>query len=356
MKVLCIGEEWRGSNSSGLFYALSRIGVLVNLVNEQTFVSANGKSFQVKALNKLIRTFQINDFNNYLISITKKTKPDWVLVYKGAYLKPETISFWKKMKLPVINFFPDVSFTAHGKYIPQCVPLFDFIFTTKTFAASDLNKNFNYPKEKVSFLPHGFDPMIHRPVTPSTACDASFIGNFSLRKFEYLKYLMENYPKINLVIWGSTWFKSQKSVLDHAIQYVPILGDAYADAIGGSKINIALLSEQVIGASSGDQITSRTFHITGAGGFMLHQRTDEVQQYFVEGEEMACFDTREELVEKIEFYLANPLERERIRMNGYKRAMKDHSLDKRALSLISILKNNKIINNFKIGDKNEPNL
>ncbi|GAB1446280.1 hypothetical protein MASR2M41_20440 [Flammeovirgaceae bacterium] len=345
MKILCIGEEWKGSNASGLFYALSRIGFVTNVVNELSYISTQAKTFSAKGINKISRSIQVNDFNAQLCSITQSFQPDLILVYKGAYISRDTIQFWKQRNLPVVNFFPDVSFMAHGKYIPDCIRLYDHIFTTKSFGAQDLKKNFGISSEKISFLPHGFDPTVHLPKQQDVSfqCDASFIGNYSLRKESYLKKLKEDMPEIDLRIWGSTWRRNDNDPLSTAIQSFAVLGDSYALAISNSKINVALLSERVSGASSGDQITSRTFHIPAAGGFMLHQRTEELKQYFEEGEEIACFESEAELVEKTAYYLSRESERERIRVNGYQRAIAEHSMDARAQSFVQILRVKHII-------------
>ncbi len=116
-----------------------------------------------------------------------------------------------------------------------------------------------------------------------------------------------------------------------------VLGDLYALAINSSKINLGLLSEQVKGASSGDQITSRTFHIPASGGFLLHERTDEVSNYYIEDKEITCFGNKEELISKIRFYLEHESERMKIKMEGHKRALKDHSLDNRAKDLLKVI-------------------
>ena len=115
-------------------------------------------------------------------------------------------------------------------------------------------------------------------------------------------------------------------------------GDLYALAISSSKINLSLLSEQVKGASSGDLITSRTFHIPGAGGFMLHERTSEVIKYFVENEEMDCFSDEIELIERVKYYLDNPVKRAEIAHRGHERACREHKLDHRALKLLEIIR------------------
>jgi len=339
MKILCIGEEWRGSNASGLFYAISRIGCQVQIVNELKFVNTAGSAFLTKGVNYLIRPLQIADFNQQLIAAAKYFKPQVILVYKGAFVEPETIMQWKRDGILTVNFFPDVSFLAHGKRIPSCVPLYDHIFSTKTFAAADLKKNFGILQEKVTFIPHGFDPLVHRKmrqVMEEFQCDVSFIGNYSPHKAEYLATLKSKYPD-TLQIWGGTWKRLRGRELNNTIKGIAISGDLYASAINSSSVNLALLSEKVLGASSGDQITSRSFHIPGAGGFMLHERTDEIALYFVEGEEMGCFSGAEEMLDKLQYYLKHENERRKIQEKGHQRALRDHSLDERAGRVLRIL-------------------
>ncbi|MBX2912900.1 MAG: glycosyltransferase [Cyclobacteriaceae bacterium] len=340
-KILCIGEEWKGSNSSGLFYALSRIGCITNIVNELRYISLAATAFQAKLFNRAIRPFQIVDFNYRLMSETTVFQPDLVLVYKGAFVKPETIVYWKNLGIPVVNFFPDVSFMAHGNFIPDCLIHYDHIFTTKSFGADDLKLNFEIGNHKISFIPHGFDPMVHRIIkqdgVEKFACDASFIGGYTPHKYDYLSQLAERSPGISLKIWGNGWRDKCQGTIGKSIQGLPIMGDLYALGINSSRINIALLSEQVKGASSGDNITSRTFHIPGSGGFMLHERTDEVLQYFEENEEVACFSSAGEMIEKVDFYLNHESERLRIQKKGYEKALNAYSLDNTAQMLLSVL-------------------
>ena len=67
---------------------------------------------------------------------------------------------------------------------------------------------------------------------------------------------------------------------------------------------------------------------------MLHERTDEVLNFFREGEEMACFASPDELADKTRYYLDHPDEREKIRLAGHQRATRDHSQELRAQKIL----------------------
>jgi spore maturation protein CgeB len=238
----------------------------------------------------------------------------------------------------LVLFYPNVSITAHGNYLPQDIPHYELVFTTKTFGIKDLEQTFGV--KNAIFIPHGFDPNIHRKleITPEDkkafGCDASFIGTFSPKKERLLAALKNAIPGIDLKIWGNQWFKSTSPVIKDCIQHTAISGDMYAMAIQCSKINLGILSEKVSGASSGDLITSRTFHIPGSAGFLLHEKNEESVQYFKQDIEAGFFDVEEDLVAQVKKYLANDSLRETVRIAGYERAQKEHSLDARAATVI----------------------
>ena len=345
MKILAIGPLWRGSNAGGLFRAMGREGCLIEVIDEFYFISLQTRSKLTKVLERIIRPLQVKEFNNDILKKIDVFRPDVLFVYKGVFVFPEALAYAKKNNIKVVLFYPDVSMTAHGANIPASIPLYDLIFTTKTFGITDMETK--YDVKHTSFIPHGFDPEIHRPlaVDGNTAftCDISFIGTWSPKKEKWLAYLKEKLPAANLKIWGDQWGRITNPVLKPSIQGRPITGDLYATAIQSSKINLGILSEQVSGASSGDLITSRTFHIPGASGFMLHERNEESVLYYKEDIEAAFFDGPEELVAKVTHFLSNDTERNNIRVAGHKRAVADHSLDARARTIIGQLK--KIIAN-----------
>ncbi|MFQ3577268.1 MAG: glycosyltransferase, partial [Cytophagales bacterium] len=303
-RILCIGPEWRGSNANGLFKALSRVGNAISVIDEFYYLNLRGKSFLSKTISKFSRNLQITDFNKAIIEEANYFTPDLVLVYKGAFVKPETIISLKKSFGQVVNFYPDVSFRTHGSLLAQTLPLYDKVFTTKTFGIKDMEKQLG--QKNGFFIPHGFDPDIHKPLSLNNPdlknifeCDASFIGTWSPHKEKTLSTIKHILPDLNLKIWGAQWGKSKSQNLLKSIQNKSVTGDLYSLAINASKLNLAILSEKVTGASSGDKITSRTFHIPAAKGCMLHQASEEIDTYFENGKEMLTFESAEDLAQKI---------------------------------------------------------
>ena len=339
-KMLCIGPQWRGSNAGGLFRAFSRCGNIVDIIDDRYFISLTSAEKSLKVLSLALRPLQVRSFNNHILKTAESFNPDIVFVFKGTFVLPGTVSVLKK-KCILVNFYPDVSFTAHGSLIPKTLPLYHHIFTTKTYGIIDMREKLGIKNS--SFIPHGFDPDIHRSLkfnnfnTDKYKCDLSFIGGYSKKKGKHVSFIKASLPSLNIKVWGHKWQQYEGVPLGDAIQYDSITGDFYALAIQASKINLGLLHEEVRGASSGDKTTSRTFHIPGAGGFMVHERTDELLQFFHEDKEVICFSTLEELTEKVEYYLQNDKKRIEIQKQGTKRAWAEHKLDDRATEIVEFL-------------------
>ena len=342
MRVLSVGPLWRGSNAGGLFRALSRAGCFVEILDEFYYVSLKSRNKVTKIAERLLRSRQEREFNDAIKSTVAVFKPDVLLVYKGVFVQPETLLFAREKGCQLALFYPDVSMTAHGGNIPKSIPLYDIVFTTKTFGITDMKAK--YGVKNAHFIPHGFDPDIHRPLPIGSeerdifGCDASFIGTWSAKKEAMLARLKEAIPELDLKIWGDQWWRTNTEAIKSSIQGRPVVGDLYALAIQCSAINLGILSEQVSGSSSGDLITSRTFHIPAASGFMLHERNEESVLYFREGEEAAFFNGADELISQVRHYLSAPGERDGVRKAGYQRAIKDHSLDVRAQQILGLLK------------------
>lgn len=334
MKLCCVGPLWRGSNAGGMFKALSAAGARIQVVDEFNYLSLHGQGVFNRVLYKLIRGRQIHDFNNAVQQQLHFFKPDVLFVYKGAFIQPATLKMAKALDIRLVNFYPDVSMFSHGRLLPQTMPYYELVFTTKTFGIADLRKAFGITN--AHFIPHGFDPDIHRTLTLAEkewlqfGCDVSFIGTWSPKKERMLLHLRRTLPQIDLKIWGGQWEKAVSRELDDCIQGREVLGDLYAVCIQASKINLGILSERVEGASSGDLITSRTFHIPGAGGFMLHERNEESVQFYDENKHAGFFDDEFELAEKVNFYLSNDELRNKVRKAGQEHAHEHHSLLHRA--------------------------
>jgi len=98
-----------------------------------------------------------------------------------------------------------------------------------------------------------------------------------------------------------------------------------------SKINLGF-------ASCGDthetkarilQVRLRDFEVPMSGGFYMVEYMEELEEFFEIGKEIVCYSSKEDLTEKVKYYVNHDDERERIRRAGHERCLRDHSWHKR---------------------------
>lgn len=98
-----------------------------------------------------------------------------------------------------------------------------------------------------------------------------------------------------------------------------------------SKINLNTTNRAI---RSG--IPLRIFDIMGCGGFVLTNYQPELLDYFVPGEDIVLYDSIPDMLNKIEYYLANENERIQIAKNGYEKVKKLHNYELRLSQMIEL--------------------
>ena len=335
-KVLIIGITPHGSDSNGLARGFRDAGCVVELIGHDQFFPKTDRSFITKVFTRLFKNFFKKQFNQHILKYARIIKPHLTVVFKGNYVEAQTLLKLRDEGSWLANFYPDLSLTNQPSVDIDCFKHYHHIFTTKSFGVKDYKKNLDLTE--ASFLAHGCDPYVHKVVNKKLCkdweSDVSFIGGWSKHKERYLCALKSNLPEIELKIWGPGWENNTSDCLELSITGHGIYGDFYSMAINSSHINLGLLQEKAEGARSGDLTTARTFHIPAAGGFMLHERTEEVLDFFKEGLEIECFSSDTELVEKVKFYLSNVTARNHIAETGRNRCLNENKLFDRAETII----------------------
>jgi len=265
--------------------------------------------------------------------------PDVLLAFKAPHLAPETLRTLRSREIALYNYYPDTSVFAHGTLLPQALPEYDCVFLTKKFLDRDIRARATLRQS--FFLPHGYDAEIHQPREldekdlAKYGHDVGVVATYTSQKEEILDRLVSLRPDIDLQIWGNQWTERNRSArLSKFIRGAPLNGTSYAKALRAFRISLGIMSGVVQGASQGDETTTRTYEIPACGGFMLHERNDEVLELFEEGKEIACFGSPEELAEKIDYYLARPEERDAIAAAGHARCVPAYSYDNRMAEII----------------------
>jgi hypothetical protein len=328
--ILAIGfAKWWGCDPRALARSFRGLGHNLIEIDAEDYISWRWSGFFARVLRRIFINIFINDYNRSVINQAKASNFDFILVFKGMYLKEETLNTLRLCGKPIYNFYPDVSYTDHGAYIPAALKTYDCVFTTKSYHG---------PKEKQAFgirdmvlVRHGFDPEVHRPVRLSQAqikhygCDVSFVGCWSPEKENLIRYIINNRSNINIIVYGIGWKYSSrefKKALGEKLR-PGAFGDELSIIHNASKVNLGLLSRAAGDTAMSDQTTVRTFQIPASGSFMLHEDTPEVRSYFQPDKEVMLFNGESDLLLKLDKILSNEPLRETIRNNGYQRCMSE---------------------------------
>lgn len=348
LSVLVLHERWPGATGLSAVNALRRAGASVHSATEAETIPLNWQSTTLRVAGRALRALAVREFNAQLLGRARLLEADLLLVFKGPFVQAQTLRALRAEGMRCVNFYPDVSFSVHGPYLEDSLREYDWVFSTKSFGIADLRNRLGI--RSASVLQHAFDPEIHRPTPPNAReerrfrCDVSFIGTWSPAKQRLLEAVDAGLPDCTIRVFGSQWERAgQSSRIARIWGGHPVSGTEYAVAIGCARVNLGLLSERRPGASDGDRITSRTFHIPAAGGCLLHQRTDELTQVLREGIDCEAFDGAEELIHKIELLLQNEPRRKDIAANGLARVRAAHSWDHRIRQMMERLQHEGVV-------------
>ena len=99
-----------------------------------------------------------------------------------------------------------------------------------------------------------------------------------------------------------------------------------------AKINLNISLRSI---TSG--IPLRCFDILGSEGFLISNYQADFDDCYIANEDYVYYDSKDDLLAKIDYYLNHEDERREIAHNGFVRTLENHTFEHRALEIISIL-------------------
>lgn len=158
------------------------------------------------------------------------------------------------------------------------------------------------------FLQIGIDEDIFKPEGEKmTVPDVIFLANNYGNQFPlsgFRRDLINNLSRFNFGVYGNGWSQAKGNL--NTSQYEE------AKAYRGCKIAISASHFNV------DRYTSdRLFRIIGCGAFPLVHHYTGIEKDFEVGKELITFNSIQDCVKKIEYFLHNDSEREEIAQNAY---------------------------------------
>jgi spore maturation protein CgeB len=332
MKILYVGDLWKGSTS------LQRAHSLISLGHELTLIDSTSVKFNFifqkiyNLTHKLKYPVDLIRLNSRLKQECNINKFDIVWIDKGLMIRPGTLLCLKKNVNYIINYSPDDMINPKNQsfFYLESIRLYDFHITTKSH---NINELYSLGAKRVYYMMKGYDENLHKPILlPKNSikkyyCEVGFIGTFEEDRLNHILFLCNNDIKVK--VFGKTWKPLKKIHKNLVVDENDYFFTDYVEVINAIHINLCFLRKQ-----NRDKHTQRSMEIPACGKLMLAERTEEHLNLFKEDEEAVYFDSGNyiELLNKVHFLLNNPKLVEDIGKNALRRCIKSNYSIKNVLN------------------------
>ncbi|MBI5816472.1 MAG: glycosyltransferase [Nitrospinae bacterium] len=343
LRVLVAGPVYGGSVPTAVSAAraLRELGFTVDFVDNTVHSAELGSIAEVTPdahHQAVLKTL----FNNYLgeriAARAEHFKPDVIVVMAQAPLAPQLLDRLREgLKIPVVFWF--VENHRAIPYWSAVAPHYDYFFAMQK--GEFLDKLVKAGAPYAAYLPQAADVSVHHPARLSAedvkkyGSPLSFMGAGYPNRKSFFNGLLDT----PLALWGTEW--DLHTPLGQRVKNANrrLSPEEYAKIFLASDINLNLHSSTTHTGIDPlrDFVNPRTFEIAACGSFQLVDMRDELPEMFVIGEELATFDSEEELREKIAHYLARPDERRKIAEAGMRRVNFEHTFVNRMASMMSVV-------------------
>lgn len=244
-----------------------------------------------------------------------------LLVDNKSYLTANTLRYIKKLQPSVqiaslLTDDPFGKFTKSWKLLKRNAPLYDIFFVQRTVNIGELKER---GARRVEICYRSFDPQFDRPVElPADDlkyyhAKVGFVGTYENIRASYIAYLIQNNMPITVI--GNDWPGGEYwETIKPFYREPSVFEEKYIKTINGMEIALHFLRH-----GNRDEQDSRTFEIPACKVFMIAERSALHEQLFKEDEEAVFFSTKEELLQKVKFYMSHEQKREQIALSGYNR-------------------------------------
>ena len=297
------------------------------------------KSLYYRVQNKFLVGPVIWKINSDLIKKCEDVEPDLIFIYRGTHIYSDTIKKIKQtIACRVFAYNNDDPFSHKylsyvWKHYKKAIPLYDYIFSYRYKNIEDY-KTMGYKKVSLlrSYYLKDNNFYIKNLLSNKYKCDVIFIGHFEDDgRDEAIKLLIDN--DIDIKLYGTEWENSKyyKLFMNKCGKIKPIYSD-YNLALNSAKIALVFLSKL-----NNDTYTRRCFEIPATKTMMMAEYTDDLNNMFEQGVDAEYFKNREELLEKVKYYLENENKFNAISENGYTRLIADgHEVKDRCIEILKI--------------------
>jgi spore maturation protein CgeB len=330
MRIVVVGSQYADSFAKHIADGLEGGGHAVSRV-ESTRRYRYISVAWVKTWNILEGGFPIflRRYHRAAVGRIGAFRPDLVIITDGG-VPPKIIKEIRQVsKAKLVAWFPDALSNLGRQYLLASdldAWFFHDRYMVRTFRAN-LGLNAHY-------LPQACVPQWHRRLELSEAdrrkygCDLCTASNM----YYYRARMLEIFNDYDLRIWGIGYPRWLVSPLRAHYPGIYVAEGEKAKAFNASKIVLNTMHYAEI-----EGVNQRLFEATGCGAFVITDWNPALPELFEPEREVVTFRSRQELKEKVDYYLAHPDERQEIAGRGYARAHRDHTIEKRLGRMMEIV-------------------
>lgn len=349
MKVLVAGDWHSDLHETEVCKSLRRLGHdAVEFSWFQHFKYDAAKPYAPDALakrlqNKFVIGPLIGIINREFLEQVQRHRPDLIFVYRGTHL-------WAKTLQQVREEFPDCRLVGYNNDDPfspaqpryvwrhflASVPVYDLMLA---YRHANLEEFKRVGARKVDLMRSWYVPDRNHPVALTEVdkkaydCDVVFVGHFEPdQRLEYLEAIVQRGHSLRLFGPGKYWQKplARSRVLSHLAPVRMVWGEDYNKALCGAKLALCFLSKL-----NRDSYTRRCFEIPAAHTFMLSEYSHDLASLYHEGVEVDFFRSKEELLEKVDFYVRQDAVRAGVAAAGHAKVRTaGHDIDSRISKML----------------------
>jgi hypothetical protein len=330
LTVLFVGDLNPYSNSYSRLKAFRALGARVSDYSHTAIESGDaagqtGAPLSFRVAWKLGFHLDREKASDWLLRRAAEDRPALIWIEKGNMIGPGVLRRLRRLcpDAVIASYTDDDMYNRSNRTwaYTRGLQYYHLVFTTKSYnaGAGELPR---LGAGRVVMVDKAYDPDLHRPQPVDAqergwlAADVGFIGSFEQARAADMLFLARN--GIPVRIWGNGWDGFDPGEDGLAVERRPLLntpGNAlYSKAVCATEINLCFLRK-----ANRDLQTDRSIEIPACGGFLMAEYSVEHARLFAEDREAVFFRSRDELAQKVRYYLEHDRERGAIAAAGLRR-------------------------------------
>jgi spore maturation protein CgeB len=281
----------------------------------------------------LLHRLDLKIINTKMLTLAKAAKPDLAIVTGGTRISSNTIDKLISCGIECILWTTDPLLSVQP--LLSTAPFYNHIFCLGTEAVELLER---FGVKGAQWLPMACDPEYHHPVTCTAddektyGSDIVFVGSY----YPNRAALFEKLVDFDLAIWGPGWDAlDRNSPLRRCIRGAHTVPADWLKIYSAGKIILSTHYHDPREKFPVYQASPRVFEILACGAFQLCDDQRDVFALFQDGHDLVKFTDRNDLVAKVQYYLAHPEKRKRIAAQGRETVLSRHTYQDRIKELLA---------------------